>query len=234
MSESAASILLVEDDERLATLTQRYLQQNNFTVYVEHSGDKALDAFHQYSPELVILDIMLPGTDGLTICTELRKFFSGPILMLTARNTDLDEVIGLETGADDYLTKPAEPMVLLARIRSLLRRSAATLPSDNSRITLLGRLKINHSSRQVWLEGEAVQFSTQEFDLLVYMVSHAESVLSRDDLMKHIRGIEYNGLDRTVDVYVSRLRKLLKDDPDEPFRIKTIWGKGYLFVKDAW
>jgi DNA-binding response OmpR family regulator len=180
---------------------------------------------------------MLPGMDGLKVCSNLRMIYDGPILILTAKNSDIDHVMGLELGADDFVHKPIEPPVLLARLRALLRRSGKhgdAPPQEHRDILEFGALVINTRAHEVRLAGEVIDFTTQEFELLYYMASNAGRVLSRDDIFNNIRGIEYDGLDRTVDVRISRLRKKLNDDPGHPQRIKTVWGKGYLFVADAW
>ncbi len=235
MTTRVADILLVEDDRRLAELTAEYFEQNGLSVVVESRGDRALAQFERVKPRVVLLDLMLPGLDGLTICRELRESFSGPILIFTARDSDIDQVIGLEAGADDYVAKPVDPMVLLARTRALLRRVAdsekpAMLDSD---ITL-GALRISPSAQEVSLDDEPVQLTTHEFELLLLLARHAGTVLSRDDIFHHLRGIDYNGTDRSIDGRISKLRRKLGDDAHEPARIKTVWGKGYLLVPDAW
>ncbi len=235
MTTRVADILLVEDDRRLAELTAEYFEQNGLSVVVESRGDRALAQFERVKPRVVLLDLMLPGLDGLTICRELRESFSGPILIFTARDSDIDQVIGLEAGADDYVAKPVDPMVLLARTRALLRRVAdsekpAMLDSD---ITL-GTLRISPSAQEVSLDDEPVQLTTHEFELLLLLARHAGTVLSRDDIFHHLRGIDYNGTDRSIDGRISKLRRKLGDDAHEPARIKTVWGKGYLLVPDAW
>lgn len=239
MTEHGTDILLVEDDARLAKLTATYLEGNGLSVVVEARGSAALDRFKQVKPKLVLLDLMLPGQDGLTICRELRKSFSGPILMFTAKDSDIDQVIGLEAGADDYVSKPADPMVLLARVRALLRRidhagdGDGDGNGDSGEITV-GSLKILEASRQVWLNGREVRLTTQEFELLRVLAAQAGTVLSREELFSRTRGIDYNGLDRSIDGRISKLRKKLDDDSLSPMRIKTVWGKGYLLVPDAW
>ena len=238
---SGIDILLVEDDPRLADLTSRYLTQNGLAVTVESNGGGAVARFHELRPRLVVLDLMLPGKDGLTICRELRQTFKGPILMLTAKDADIDQVIGLEAGADDYVAKPAEPMVLLARIRALLRRAdlepqpGAPMQAQAAPTTdiVFGGLRISEAHR-VWLDGEEITLTTQEFELLFELARSAGTILSRDDLFKRIRGIDYDGLDRSIDSRISKLRRKLGDDADAPKRIRTIWGKGYLLVPDAW
>ncbi|HEX7082405.1 MAG TPA: response regulator [Gammaproteobacteria bacterium] len=235
MSNEPVDVLLVEDDARLAELTSRYLRQNGLAVTVESNGAAAVARFHEARPRLVLLDLMLPGKDGLTICRELRQTFKGPILMLTAKDADIDQVIGLEAGADDYVAKPAEPMVLLARIRALLRRAdngqaADGVPGD----IVLGSLRVSEASHRVWLEGREIALTTQEFELLRVLARSAGTILSRDELFKQVRGIDYDGLDRSIDGRISRLRKKLGDDGLAPKRIRTVWGKGYLLVPDAW
>ncbi|MEM8497026.1 MAG: response regulator [Pseudomonadota bacterium] len=230
-------ILLVEDDERLASLTRTYLEQNNLSVAVEHRGDTAIAQFDKLQPRMVILDVMLPGIDGIEVCKQLRQRFAGPVLMLTAKGNDIDQVIGLETGADDYVVKPADPMVLLARVRALLRRAqdqVENCQANQAQAVQLGCLSVDSSSQTVVLHGQVVELSTQEFALLWELSCNAGTILSRDELFKRIRGIEYDGLDRSIDVRISKIRKKLGDDPQNPQKIKTVWGKGYLLSPDAW
>ena len=237
MSAVQVDVLLVEDDPRLAELTSRYLGQNGLKVTVESNGTSAVARFHEVRPRIVLLDLMLPGKDGLTICRELRQSFKGPILMLTAKDADIDQVIGLEAGADDYVAKPADPMVLLARIRALLRRAENVMPAaaDAAQTDIvLGSLRVSEMSHRVWLDGEEITLTTQEFELLCELAKSAGSILSREELFKRIRGIDYDGLDRSIDGRISKLRKKLGDDALAPKRIRTIWGKGYLLVPDAW
>ncbi len=235
MSKSRTDILLVEDDLRLADLTAEYFRQNGLSVAIESRGDRAISRFLAEQPRVVLLDLMLPGVDGLTICRELREMYDGPILIFTARDSDIDQVIGLEAGADDYVAKPVDPMVLLARTRALLRRvSERQEPSHEMTDIVLGGLRISEMSQQVWLDGSEVTLTTHEFELLRLLARHAGRVLSREDIFRHLRGIEYDGLDRSVDGRISKLRRKLDDSADAPARIKTIWGKGYLLVPDAW
>jgi len=228
-------ILLVEDDRRLARLTAEYFEQNGFSVAVESNGDQVLAQFARVRPRIVLLDLMLPGTDGLTLCRKLREIFDGPILMFTARDSDIDQVIGLEAGADDYVTKPVDPIVLLARTRALLRRvESSDKPAPAGNDIVLGELHINRAAQKVMLGTSQVPLTTHEYELLVLLAQHAGTVLSRDDISHNLRGIEYDGLDRSIDARISKLRKKLGDSATEPERIKTIWGKGYLLVPDAW
>lgn len=226
-------ILLVEDDRRLAQLVKDFLESNDFQVAIEENGNRVIRQAQNLNPALIILDLMLPGKDGLTLCKELRPQFKGPILMLTARDSDLDQVLGLEYGADDYVIKPAEPRVLLARIRALMRRYYQNDPREQEAL-VFGQLCIQPTARKVVLAGEDVVLSSHEYDLLLSLAAQAGQILSREFLFNHIYNREYDGLDRTIDVRVSQLRKKLNDNPENPTRIKTIWGKGYLFIADAW
>lgn len=226
-------ILLVEDDRRLAQLVKDFLESNDYQVAVEENGNRVIRQAQNLNPALIVLDLMLPGKDGLTLCKELRPQFKGPILMLTARDSDLDQVLGLEYGADDYVIKPAEPRVLLARIRALMRRYYQNDPREQEAL-VFGQLLIQPTARKVVLAGEDVVLSSHEYDLLLSLAAQAGQILSREFLFNHIYNREYDGLDRTIDVRISQLRKKLNDNPENPTRIKTIWGKGYLFIADAW
>jgi two-component system OmpR family response regulator/two-component system response regulator RstA len=228
-------ILLVEDDERLAELTAEYLTKNDLDVSIEPRGDTAEARILAEQPDLVILDVMLPGKDGFEVCRAVRSQYRGVILMLTARDEDFDQILGLEMGADDYIAKPVQPRVLLARIKALLRRlpspEAANGESDNM---VFGQFKISQATRTASLAGQTIDLTTAEFDLLWLLANHAGNVLSRDDLLQELRGIGFDGLDRSIDARISRLRKKLNDDPENPTRIKTVRGKGYLFSKHDW
>lgn len=230
--ESIPRVLIVEDDERLATLTQDYLRKNGLDVAIETDGNRAIRRIVSEQPDIVVLDVMLPGSDGLTVCREVRSQFHNPILMLTARTDDMDQVLGLEMGADDYVAKPVQPRVLLARIRALLRRSETT-PSDEVPQRLeFGDLIIDNGGRSVTLNDELVDFTSAEYDLLWLLASNAGRILSREDIFERLRGIEYDGQDRSIDVRISRIRPKIGDDPENPKRIKTVRSKGYLFVKE--
>jgi len=181
----------------------------------------------------VILDLGLPGMDGLAVCRQLRAFYASPILMLTARDNDIDHVLGLELGADDYVIKPVEPRVLMARVHALLRRSRAT-PAAEPRNLQFGALSINAAARAVQLDGRSIPLSRNEFDLLVQLALHAGEVQSRETLFLRLYKREYDGIDRSLDIRISTLRRKLGDDAERATRIKTIWGQGYLFVPDAW
>ena len=224
-------LLLIEDDVRLSSLIGEYLQKHGFVVEFEYRGDKAIDRILSSLPDLVILDLMLPGLDGLEICRRVRSDYTGPILMLTAQDEDVDQVVGLEIGADDYVVKPVEPRVLLARIKTLLRR-VYTLEKTYSvkQTQITGQdFSIDSSTREVVLNAEKVKLTTSEFDLLWFLACHAGAIISREDLYQGLSGIEYDGLDRSMDIRISKLRKLLHDDSEQPTLIKTIRGQGYLF-----
>lgn len=229
-------ILIVEDDERLASLTSEYLQANGMQVSVEDDGGKAVDRIVVEQPDLVVLDLMLPNMDGLQICREVRDRYEKPILMLTARTDDVDHVLGLEMGADDYVPKPVRPRVLLARIKALLRRIDRSLSEEEDQAPSerldFGELLIDNAAREVWLQGESVDLTSAEYDLLWLLASNAGRILSREEIFECLRGIEYDGQDRSIDVRVSRIRPKVGDDPVAPKRIKTVRSKGYLFVKD--
>ena len=233
-------ILLVEDDERLADLTAEYLRKNDFEVTIEARGDTAEARILNDDPELVILDVMLPGKDGFEVCRAIRERYKGVILMLTARDEDLDQILGLELGADDYIAKPVQPRLLLARIKALLRRSPVVATADENgeldQATQLafGNFSISQATRSTQLGDETIDLTTAEFDLLWLLARHAGSILSRDDLLQELRGIGFDGLDRSIDARISRLRRKLGDDPENPTRIKTVRGKGYLFSKHDW
>jgi two-component system response regulator RstA len=239
MDNNNPRVMIVEDDERLATLTAEYLQGNGMNVEVIGDGARAIGAIIERQPDLVVLDLMLPGADGLEVCRSVRDRFKKPILMLTARTDDVDQVLGLEMGADDYVAKPVKPRVLLARIRALLRRNDGSDSADenaggdgNGNRLEFGDLVIDNSAREVWLRDQPVDLTSAEYDLLWLLASHAGIILSREEIFERLRGIQYDGQDRSIDVRVSRIRPKVGDDPMNPRRIKTVRSKGYLFVKD--
>jgi two-component system OmpR family response regulator len=231
-SSDQPRVLLVEDDLRLSELVRSYLQTNGFDVSVEYRGDQVLERVHKERPDLVVLDLGLPGRNGFAVCKELRANHRVPILILTARNSDIDHVLGLELGADDFVIKPVEPRVLVARINALLRRSKGPVAAESQRLSF-GALWIDTGARSVQLSGQPVSLSSNEFDLLVFLANHAGQIQSRETLYQHLYRREYDGVDRTLDVRISHLRKKLGDTGDAE-RIRTVWGHGYLFVPDAW
>ena len=231
-SDAQPHILLVEDDTSLAEWIFDYLTAHGYRVSHINRGDQALDAIQKLQPDLLILDVMLPYKNGFDICKESRLFYSNPILMLTACAEEADEILGLELGANDYVSKPVKPRLLLARVKALLRRDTIEAPVATT--LLFGQLKIMEGTKAVFLNGEPVSITSNEFEVLWLLASQAGKVISREELVTQLRGIEYDGLDRSIDIRISRLRKKLHDNTAQPFRIKTIWAKGYLFAADAW
>ncbi|HGY9627474.1 response regulator transcription factor [Pseudomonas juntendi] len=231
MDQPSNRILIVEDDQRLAELTAEYLQANGYEVAVEGDGGRAVRRIIDSQPDLVILDLMLPGEDGLSICRRVRGQYAGPILMLTARSDELDQVQGLDMGADDYVCKPVRPRVLLARITALLRRSEA--PEAKRQALAFGALRIDSRLREAWLSEQAIDLTSAEFDLLWLLASNAGRVLSREEIFTSLRGVGYDGQDRSIDVRISKIRPKIGDDPIHPRLIKTLRSKGYLFVGEA-
>lgn len=232
VEHSLDHVLIIEDDQRLAELTREYLEANGFRVTVEGDGARGVERIVSLQPDLVILDLMLPGEDGLSICRRARLDYRGPILMLTARTDDMDQVLGLEMGADDYVPKPVQPRVLLARMRALMRRTENAESGGEARLTF-NNLAVDSATREAWLEGQRIELTSAEFDLLWLLASHAGRVLTREEIFSELRGIRYDGQDRSIDVRISRIRPKIGDDPNHPHRIKTVRSKGYLFVKDS-
>jgi DNA-binding response OmpR family regulator len=227
-------VLLVEDDARLANLVAEFLTQHRLIVEIEPRGDRAVERIVNERPDVVVLDLMLPGMNGLDVCREARTRFSGPLLILTARDDDMDQILGLELGADDYVIKPADPRVLLARVRALLRRTDALSGEDGAFTLTFGALWIDRRARRVSLAEETIALTDGEFDLLWLLASNAGRTLSRDVILSSLRRIDYDGVDRSIDICISRLRRKLHDTTTPPQRIKAVRGKGYLFVEDAW
>lgn len=225
-------VLLVEDDASLAEWISDYLISHHFEVTVANRGDVAVEMIRADQPDLVVLDIMLPQKNGFEVCKEVRQFYPSPILMMTASGDDTDEVLGLELGADDYINKPVKPRVLLARIHALLRRQAPSSAASNT--LTFGQLHLDANAKTASHSGATLGISPNEFDVLWLLAQNAGKVISRTELVSQLRGIDYDGFDRSIDIRISRLRKKLNDDPDTPFKIKTVWGKGYLFASDAW
>ncbi len=227
-------VLIVEDDQRLAELVIEYLQNYEFDVDWVNRGDIALSRFQQNPADVVILDLMLPGHDGMVICRQIRAISQVPILILTAREDVFDEVAGLEQGADDYVNKPVQPRVLLARLRALLRRSQDKQDAAEStdKDVKFGALRISVANRNVYWRDELVSLNTAEYKLFMVLVESAGKVLSRNDILLAMRGIEFDGLDRSIDNKISRLRRKFDDTHSE--KIKTVWGEGYLFSPSAW
>ncbi|MBW3695298.1 response regulator [Vibrio sp. T187] len=228
-------MIIVEDDLKLQQMLKDYFISQGFDVIALDDGSDAAQTIVAEQPDIVLLDLMLPVTDGLTICRQTRSSYRGKILMLTASDDDFDHVAGLETGADDYVTKPIKPRVLLARVRTLLRRQEQNTPviEDDEQLCF-GNLTLKNRYKKCEISGQVLPLTDSEFDLLWLLASHSDTPLSRDFLTQELRGIEYDGIDRTVDNKVVRLRKLLGDDKAPAEKVQTIRGKGYLFVSTAW
>ena len=230
MSERPATptkLLIIDDDEKLSALLSEYLGGFGFAVRSAAHPDAGLRALKADPPDLLILDVMLPGMNGFAVCRKVREFSRVPIVMLTARGEVTDRIVGLELGADDYLPKPFEPRELVARIQAILRRGAGGEPKDVVRI---GALEVDWTTRSVRLDGNEVPLTSAEFDLLGLMVRSRGRVLSRDRIMEETRGVDWEAYDRSVDVLVSRLRQKLGDDPRQPSFIRTVRGAGYRFI----
>lgn len=227
---SPKKIVLVEDDLELAALTKERFEKEGLDVLHEESGEKARDTILSQKPDLVVLDIMLPDMDGFEVCRQIRPQYAGPILILTARDEDVDEILGLEMGADDFVTKPVKPRLLLARVRALLRRSLRKESSPKPEKLTTGELTVDASRREADKGGSPVELTTTEFDLLHYLISRAGEVVSRQDIYQTLFHYDYDGLDRSVDVYISRLRQKLGDNPGASHYIKTVRGVGYLMA----
>jgi two-component system response regulator RstA len=229
---STDRILLVDDDASLSELVSSFLNSNGLETQVVADGLTAIDEIRRHPPRLVVLDVMLPGADGLTVCRSIRSEYHGPILMLTALADDVDEVTGLELGADDYLAKPVRPRVLLARIRALLRRaeSETRTGEDQQRRIVAGPLDIDRNTREVRRDGRLIELSASEFELLWMLAQERGRVVSRDTLHNEILHTPFDGLDRTIDLRISRLRRKIDDDPQCPELIKTVRGRGYLLA----
>ena len=226
-------ILLVEDDRELAELTRDFLENEGFVVWHEAEGKAARDRILASPPDLVILDIMLPGMNGYTVCRDVRPEYDGPILFLTARDEELDEILGLEMGGDDYVTKPVRPQLLVARVRALLRRAVSTQRSTASKRVRVGDLIVDANCREVRMGERVVDLTTYEFDLLYYLANRAGEVVSRQDIYQALFNYDYDGLDRSVDVYISRLRQKLGGDNAISVSIKTVRSVGYLLSGPA-
>ncbi|MFO7703639.1 MAG: response regulator transcription factor [Halopseudomonas sp.] len=233
MHAESGRIVIVEDDVKLAGLIEAFLVSQGLEVELLTDGGGAVERILVSNPDLVVLDLMLPGEDGLSICKRLRvSGYARPILMLTARSEDEDQIQALDLGADDYVNKPVRPQVLLARIRALLRRSVDSdqVPEREATRLTFGALVIDQARREAWLQDQLIDLTGAEFDLLWLLASHAGRVLSREEIFNSLRGIEYDGQDRSIDVRISRIRPKIGDDPELPRIIKTVRSKGYLFV----
>jgi len=225
-------ILIVDDEPHIVELVRYNLVKEGFEVSVAYDGREALEKARKDSPDLVILDLMLPFVDGLEVCRHIRRESPVPILMLTAKDGEQERVVGLELGADDYVTKPFSPRELVARVRAILRRTAREDQQPGKEPVGVGTLVLNPTTHEVQLEGRPVDLTTKEFDLLQLLLSHPNRVFTRDFLLEHIWGYDYFGSTRTVDMHISRLREKIEDDPINPTFVMTVRGVGYKLKKD--
>ncbi len=223
----AETLLIIDDDEKLNRLLKKFMADFGFTVHAATHPADGLKKIRRFSPDLIILDVMLPDMNGFEVCKKIRQFSTVPIVMLTARGELMDKVVGLELGADDYLPKPFEPRELVARIQSVLRR---TQNISKSQVQNYGRLTVDFAGRKIRLDGEPVTLTTNEFTALALLIKNAGRVMDRDEILQTLRGMDSDAFNRSVDITMSRLRQKLKDDPKDPVFIKTVWGAGYVFV----
>ena len=234
----STKILIVEDDIPLAESINEYLTYQGYQIKVVSNGEQAISSILTWQPALVLLDVMLPKKDGLTVCREVRPLYNGYILMFTAREEEIDQIVGLEIGADDYLLKPVKPRLMLAKIKAFLRREQTVdIRSKNQLVNqsiTFGQLTINLQKRSVILNELIIQLTDGEYDLLILLAKNAGEILSRNDIVEQIKGYHYDGIERGVDNHISQLRKKLGDNARNSFRIKTIRSKGYLFVASGW
>ncbi|MGD9034092.1 MAG: response regulator [Desulfobacteraceae bacterium] len=226
-------VLLVDDDEKLLKLVKEYLEGYGFRVVTLPDGSAVMKTIAAKSPDIVILDIMLPGKDGLAVLKEVRTAHSVPVIMLTAKGEDADRIVGLELGADDYLPKPFNPRELLARVRAVLRRPPRLEDAETQEDKLIrvGGMSLNTARQALLVEGKEVELSSTEYKLLETLMKHPNVVMTRDQLMTLARGRDFMAFDRSIDVHISKLRAKLKPFPKYRKSIKTVWGSGYMFVE---
>lgn len=223
-------VLVIDDDEELNQLLTEFLQRYGLQVTTVTQPELGLRRLKTQPPDLLVLDVMLPGTDGFAVCKKIRETSRVPIIMLTARGDLADRVLGLELGADDYLPKPFEPRELVARIQAVLRRGS---PQSQGEVLRARELVVNLATRSVSLRGKRVEMTTAEFELLALFMQNRGRVLTRERIIEDTRGLDWDSFDRSVDVLVSRLRQKLKDDPKSPAFLKTVWGRGYAFMGEG-
>ena len=225
---ASGKILIVDDDKNICELLRIYIEKEGFEAAIANDGETALEMFDAFAPDLVLLDIMLPGLDGWQICREIRKKSSKPIIMLTAKGEVFDKVLGLELGADDYVVKPFETKEVIARINAVLRRSTKTEADEENKIVTYENLSINLTNYELKVNGKQVDTPPKEMELIYHLASHPNRVFTRDQLLDEVWGFDYYGDSRTVDVHVKRLREKLEGVSDS-WELKTVWGVGYKF-----
>jgi DNA-binding response OmpR family regulator len=226
-----SKILIVDDDKKTVNLVKLYLEKDGYQVLTSYDGQQALELARQKQPDLVVLDLMLPEVDGLDVCRILRAESKIPIIMLTAKTTEQDKLLGLDLGADDYVTKPFSPRELMARVRAVLRRVGEEEYKGSPEIRY-GDLVVNFLRHEAWVRGEPVRLTPKEFKLLDLLIKEPGRAFTRLELLDRVFGFDYEGLERTVDVHVMNLRKKIESDPSRPIYIQTVYGVGYKFAED--
>jgi two-component system, OmpR family, response regulator ResD len=226
-------VLVVDDEPTVTEVVDRYLRLEGYEVAMAADGAEALDVSRQWSPDLIVLDLMLPAVDGLEVCRQLRRDSRVPIIMLTARGEEADRIVGLELGADDYMVKPFSPRELVARVKSVLRRASSGPDANAGGLVRFGPVSINPRTREVVVEGRAANLTAKEFDLLLHMASHPGQVFTREQLMDQVWDYTYAADYSTITVHIRRLREKVEADPMRPRYIKTVWGVGYKLEAQA-
>lgn len=230
-AQTMTSILVVDDEQNLRELVQAYLEAEGYTVHLAEDGEGGLAAFRRYKPGLVVLDVMLPGIDGLEVLQHIRRESDVFVLMLTAKSEEMDRVIGLTVGADDYLTKPFSPRELVARVKAILRRQRGGSGADDE-VLVFQRVRVDGKRHEAWRDGEPVDLTPLEFKVLRVLASHAGMALSREQIIELVWGYDFYGEERVVDVHVGRIRQKMEDDASDPQIIVTVRGVGYRFEDD--
>ena len=225
--EQKATVLVVDDDRNINELIRMYLDKEGYRVEQAYDGEQALELFEKTAPALVVLDLMLPTVDGLSVCREIRKISSIPVIMLTAKGETFDKVLGLELGADDYMVKPFEPKELLARVKAVLRRTGGQGNAAEQQEVIFPGLSVNMTNYELKVGGKSLEVPPKELEVLFFLCSHPNQVFTRDQLLNQVWGYDYFGADRTVDVHIKRIREKLGESPY--WQLKTVYGVGYKF-----
>ena len=227
-------VLVVDDEPQILEVVSKYLAREGFQISTARDGEVALTLFNTSKPDLVVLDLMLPKVDGLEVFRRLRTLSAVPVIMLTAKGEETDRIVGLELGADDYITKPFSPRELVARVKAVLRRATTgTMLETGERTLVRGELRIDPRARSVSVADKDVELTSKEFDLLWFLASHPGQVFTRSQLLDHVWGFEYYGDSSTVTVHIRRLREKIETDPGNPHYLSTVWGVGYKFEKEV-
>lgn len=224
------SVILGDNDLKFSVPLAERLENEGFDVFHGRTWNSVYPRVLDKTPQLLVLDLALPGMNGLAVCREIRAIFDGLILVLTSQDNDFDQILAFELGADDFVIKPVHLRVLTARIRALFRRSYRTKTNEKSKSISIGDLTVDAARREAFLDGRLLDLTTVQFDLLWYLISNAGNIVSRDDICRAIHDTDYNGIDRSIDVYISRIRQKLGDDSSKPYYLKTVRGTGYLFA----